>query len=299
MTDACLWCGTNDVLVSSHALKKRSLGGKETIRLCSPCDLWFDERNARLVREGDFLVGYDNDGNRLGAVPAEPTRFSVDLVLLGPDAPAALDALENAALRADEDSLFGTVAVVWQAVDRGGWPKRVLCYAIKVRYGWREQWASVAADRIDALSGTRLAKAQIYQYARDWEILRTELSERSEALLLLKPTVLSLISRARDVSGLFPDERARARAADFVLENPGLPVRQLAALLQKHRLLPQDESLWGRLRRAAFANDREALEVLQAEWIQSEWYKPELLALHGDIGCFVLWAAGKSPGGKP
>lgn len=293
MTDTCRWCGTNEGLVNSHALKKRSQGGTETILLCSPCDLWFDEYGGRLVREGDFLVGYDLDGNRLGAVPAEPQPLVLPVQKI--DSPAALDRLEQAALRADDDSLFGTLAVVWEAVERGGWVKRVLCYAIKVRYGWRENWAQVAAERIDALWGIRPQKSQIYQYANDWELLKTELSDQSEALRLLNPTVVGLVWRAEDKNGVLSREEARRQAANVVLEEPGRSVRQTAAALQEAGLLSRDESRWARLRRAAYAGDSDTLEGLEQQWIQSEWHTPKLLGDYGAIGCFVQWAAGRNP----
>jgi len=294
MTDTCLWCGTNEGLVDSHALKKRSQGGKETIRLCSSCDLRFDEYHARLVREGDFLVGYDLKGNWLGAVPANPRPLVLPVQKL--DSPAALERLEQAALRADDDSLFGTLAVVWEAVDRGGWVKRVLCYAIKVRYGWREGWAKVAAERIDTLWGIRPQKSQIYQYANDWELVKTELSDQSEGLRMLNPTVVGLIWRAEDKNGILSREEARRQAANTVLEEPGRSVRQTAAALQERGLLSRDESRWSRLRRAAYAGDHDILERLEEQWIQSEWHTPRLLARYGAIGCFVQWAAGRNSG---
>lgn len=278
----------------SHALKKRSAGGKETIDLCLPCDLWFDEHHAKLVREGDFLVGYDLEGKRLGMVPANPVALEVDYRVINVDDALALAALEGVALRADDDSLFGTLALVWQAVDRGGWAKRVLCYAIKMRYGWRRGWARVAAERIDALAGVRLEKSQIHQYAKDWELVKGELSDQSEALCQLKPTVVGLITRAQDVTGKLSPEAARREAANVVLENPGRSVRQTAGQLQVLGLLPQDESLWGRVRRAAVVGNRDALDALQEQYIQSEWNTPELLALYGEIGCFLQWAVGRN-----
>ena len=305
MTDTCLWCGKNKGLVKSHALKKRSLGGKETISLCYPCDIWFDEHNAKLVREGDLLVGYDNDGNVLGKVPAEPERLPNVFVPVPCADPSGVGffettgfgEMEHRALRLADDSLFGALSAACTLGDAMGWAKRVLCYAIKVRYGWREGWATVAAGRIDALSGVRLGRAQIHQYARDWELAREELSDQLEALVELKPTVMSLIARAKDTTGRLTVEEARREAANVVLEEPGRSVRDTAGILQERGLLSRDPSVWAQLRRAAVAGDRETIMELEERWLQSEWNTPELLALYGDIGCFAMWAVGRPVGG--
>jgi len=290
MGDTCLWCGVNEGLVASHALKKRSQGGKETICLCSPCDVWFDEHHARPVREGDFLVGYGLDGQRLGMVPLEPRSLSTVTE------PLSLNVLQETALRLDDDSLYGWIASMSETSAQLGWAKRVLCYAIKVRHGWRSGWAKVAAGRIDSLAGIRLEKSQIYQYALDWELLTTEFSDQLEALTQHSPTVMSLIWRAEDTSGELDRKEARREAVNVVLENPGKSIRDTAAELQDRNLLPKSGSLWACVRRAAFAGDRAALDALQAQWLESEWDAPELLALYGDIGCFLQWAAGRKAG---
>jgi len=294
MNDACLWCGVNVGLVASHALKKRSLGGKETIDLCATCDLWFDEHKATLKREGDFLVGYGRDGQRLGMVPLEPRPLpAVIQAVKGVD---SLNVLQETALRLDDDSLYGLIASMSETSTQLGWAKRVLCYAIKVRHGWRSGWAKVAASRIDSLAGVRLEKSQIYQYALDWELLMTEFSDQLEALTQLNPTIMSLIWRAEDTSHELDRKEARREAVNVALENPGKSIRDTAAELQDHNLLPKSGSLWACVRRAAFAGDRAALDALQAQWLESEWDAPELLALYGDIGCFLMWAAGRKAG---